>query len=133
LRIYPGDRDPEWVTSTLGVRPTSTNRKGEQYTNSIGRVRTTPKNAWFLSSEGKVASKDARRHLDWLLDSLSAAEEHVRKLADDESVSMDVVCVWWSAAGHGGPVLSSSQMSRLVDLKLELGFDVYFFGDDEEE
>ena len=131
LRIYPGDRDPDWVTAALGVQPTSVNRKGEQRTSSIGRVRTIPKNAWFLSSQGNVVSRDARRHLDWLLDSLAPAADRVRALTEDETVSIDVMCVWWSAAGHGGPLLSPEQMSRLAEMNLDLGFDIYFLPDDE--
>jgi hypothetical protein len=129
LRIYPGDRDPDWVTAVLGIRATSVNRKGERHTSAIGRVRTTPKNGWFLSSAGKVASKDARRHLDWLLDALEPAQEQLRSLVEDDGIRVSVICVWWSASGHGGPILSPAQMSRLADLDLELGFDIYFLPD----
>jgi hypothetical protein len=130
LRVYPGIHDPDWVTSILDIEPTSVNRSGEQRTNSIGRILTIQKNGWFLSSEGKVASKDTRRHLDWLLDRLSGARVGVSKLLADDGVAIDVICVWWSVSGHGGPTLSPSQMSRLASLGLDLGFDIYFFGDD---
>ena len=133
LRVYPGERSPDWVTSLLGVEPSAVNRKGEQRTNSIGRTRTIPKNAWFLSSEGKVNSRDARRHLDWLLEQLEGAEAGLSQLIVENGVSVDISCVWWSAAGHGGPTLSPSQMSRLGKLGIELGFDIYFFGDDDNE
>lgn len=132
LRIYPGQRDPDWVTDFLGIEPTETNRKGEQHQNSLGIVRTVRISSWFLSSEGKVNSKDARRHLDWLLDALECAPTRVNALVTDETVRIYVICVWWSAAGHGGPTISPSQMARLAQLGLELGFDVYFLADDDE-
>jgi hypothetical protein len=43
---------------------------------------------------------------------------------------MRVNCVWWSAAGHGGPTLWPEQMAALAALNLECSFDVYFFGDE---
>ncbi len=127
LRIYPGERDPGWITRTLGIEPSSVNRQGEQSINSLGLVRTSQINSWFLSSAGQLASKDSRRHLDWLLDALTGSEVRIRELVMDATVRIDVICVWWSAAGHGGPVLSPAQMSRLADLGLQLGFDLYFF------
>jgi hypothetical protein len=90
-------------------------------------------NGWFLSSEDKVASKDVRRHLDWLLDLIWPARLPLADLQQTSGVKIDVNCVWWSASGHGGPTLWPEQMGRLAELGLECGFDVYFFGEEEEE
>lgn len=131
LRIHPGEMVPELVTRRLGVEPTSTQKVGEVFRNSLGRERTAPINAWFLSSEGKVSSLDLRRHLDWLLGRLMPAKEALLALQNCAGVGMDVSCVWWSAHGHGGPVLWPEQMSQLAELNLECGFELSFYGDDD--
>lgn len=43
---------------------------------------------------------------------------------------MTVSCVWWSALGHGGPVLWPEQMKALADLNRECSFDIYFADDE---
>lgn len=46
---------------------------------------------------------------------------------------MDISCFWASAYGHGGPALSPQSMQKLAQLELEIGFDVYFWGEDQRE
>jgi hypothetical protein len=80
---------------------------------------------WFLTTEGTIPSRDIRRHLDWLLDRLEPKAGTLAELRS-RGASVDVVCYWLSANGHGGPILSPSQSKRLAALDLECGFDVYF-------
>ena len=131
LRIYADNLDPDMVTDCLGIRPTSSQRKGEIKTNSRGKQRTIKIGAWFLSSEDRVQSKDLRRHLDWLLALVLPRAEAVRSLQTIDGVTMNVNCIWWSARGGGGPTLWPEQMRGLADLNLECSFDVSFY--DEEE
>ena len=130
LLIYPDCRSAEEITQILRIEPTESQNKGSVFTTSIGRTRQAPCTGWFLSSEGHVSSKDLRDHLDWLLMKLSSVESELLSLQKEKGMRMTVVCVWWSAAGHGGPTLWPEQMEALARLNLECGFDVYFFGDD---
>ena len=82
-------------------------------------------NGWFLTTEGAIASRDIRRHLDWLLDRLEPKAGALAELRS-RGASADIFCYWLSATGHGGPTLSPSQSKRLAALDLECGFDVYF-------
>lgn len=131
LRIYPGDLHPREVTRRLALEPSSEQVKGEVLPSVTGRNRVTRLNGWFLASEGKVLSLDLRRHLDWLLDILEPRAGELDALQRSPGVKMSVNCVWWSACGHGGPTLWPEQMRRLAALNLELGFDIYFFGEAE--
>jgi hypothetical protein len=133
LLIYPGSTDPDKVTEELGIEPTQVNKKGATWRTGTGRIKTYPLNAWFLSSEAWVDSKDLRRHLDWLLDKLVDAQTGLRKLQSMPEMKMTVDCVWWSAHGHGGPTLWPEQMKVMAELGLECGFDVYFFGNEDDE
>ncbi len=84
---------------------------------------------WGLDSEGVVASRDLRRHLDWLLDQLESKAVVLVELQRG-GYSMDVFCHWCRLGGTGGPMLSPRQMSRLAALNLTIGFE--FWAVDEE-
>jgi hypothetical protein len=124
LRIYPEVLDPSVVTARLGIEPSNWQRRGES---RLSGGRPAKLHGWFLSSDGAVASRDVRRHLDWLLAQLTPRVSAVHALQAD-GCSMDVSCFWVSASGHGGPSVRPAQMGELARLGLELWFDVYLGG-----
>ena len=130
LLIYPGSLGVSVVSDTLKIECTSAYEKGKKIVNLIGRTRVIKKSLWVLSSEGHVASRDLRHHLNWLIDKLEINRFGLAKLQRSDGLKMAVSCIWWSALGHSGPVLWPEQMKALADLNLECSFDVYFFGDD---
>ena len=130
LLIYPGEITPLEVSRRLDLIPTSVRTAGAEIENSLGRNRTQPINAWFLSSESSVSSKDLRRHLDWLLDMLEPKGLSLLELQKEPVVCMTVNCVWWSAGGGGGPTLWPEQMLRLAKLNLECTFAVSLLDED---
>jgi len=117
LLVYPGERHPDEITSLLGVSPSRTSVAGEA---SPSRV-----NGWFISSQGVIGSKDSRRHIDWLLDQISAVENRFKELLSHDGVRAEVRCFWESRSGNGGPIISPAQMSRLVQLDLSVSWDVW--------
>lgn len=131
LRIYPGDLEPQEVSTQLGIEPTLVNVAGRVRVNSLGLERTIPKNGWFLSSEADVDSLDLRRHLDWLIHRLEPVGESLKRLQQLPSLRMNVTCAWYSRSGHGGPTLWPEQMAALAALGLECSFDAYFLEDEE--
>lgn len=133
LRIYGDHLDPEEVTERLQLEPTTIQRKGEVVTNSLGRQRVVKIGGWFLSSENHVASKDLRRHLDWLNNLIAPRVAELRDIQERQDIVMTVHCIWWSAHGQGGPTLWPEQMRVLAELNLECSFDISFYGDDEEQ
>jgi hypothetical protein len=129
LRIYGDDLDPEALTKRLGIEPSAAQRKGQVFTNSPGLSRTAKVGAWFLSSEGKVESRDLRRHLDWLIAQIRGVSSELRALQDEPAVWMNIGCVWWSKHRDGGPVIGPEHMRTLADLNLECGFEISFYGE----
>ena len=129
LRVYTGNSDPHDVARSLSVTPDRVSVRGEVVINSIGRRRQTPLNAWFLSSERKVESLDARDHLDWMVGVLRPRAAELAAIRQIEGLSLDLVCTWWSRSGHGGPTLWPRQMRALADLDLELAFEMMFAAD----
>ena len=132
LRIYTGNTDPALITRRLAITPTETRRKGALWRTPSGREKPAKINAWFLSSQRAVDSRDLRRHLDWVLGRLEASASEVRGILDIDGVQASIWCVWWSAHGHGGPTLAPGHLSLLGALGLECCFDVYFAGEDDD-
>lgn len=121
LRIFSSELEPEAIDSLLGGEHSTGYRIGDPISSRSGGLRTT--NAWILSSEKHVDSRDLSRHIDWLLDSVDLDE--LVALGPERSASMDIFCFWESKSGHGGPRLHPGLMTRLGRLNLEIGFDVY--------
>jgi len=120
LRIYRDDLDPDEISRRLNVAPSESQKKGEP----LRPGRAAPVGGWFLSSKGRVESKDVRRHVVWVLDQLAARGDELLRLRG-EGYKVDVSCYWLSAGGHGGPELDHEIMARLVSMGLDIWFDVY--------
>lgn len=123
LRVMHDSRDPSEVSAALLLQPTSSHLAGAHVS---GKIRRS--SAWFLESEGLVESRDARHHLDWLLDQIAGKEQSFANLRL-LGYQVDVCCRWDSKSGHGGPTLSPAEMTVLGNLGIELWFDIYFDGD----
>lgn len=123
LRLYPGDIAPSEVSQLLELSPDETQIKGNTYIRD-SKPWKAPINGWFLSSKGKVTSRDSRRHLDWLLDILTPRAGALSSLSA-RGMRGDICCMWDSAHGHGGPQLDPAQMQRLCELDFVIWFDVY--------
>ncbi len=93
LRIGRGAMSPSRVTELLGVTPTSVTVSGEGGIPLGGAVRLGKSNVWVLSSEGFVASKDLRRHVDWILATVYPSKSALFSLQDMPDVTMDISCV----------------------------------------
>jgi hypothetical protein len=127
LRIYTNNSHPDVITSLLKIGPTRISIAGPN--GPRGRIVV---NGWFLTTKGRLRSRDSRRHLDWLLDKIEPVSEQILAL-QRQGMSMDISSFWESASGNGGPTISPNQMTRLVKMNLEVWWDVYFEGEDREE
>ena len=122
LRIMADDLDPHEITRLLGISPSETLRAGDARPPKPGRVWEHC--GWYLTSSGVVASRDLRRHLDWLLDQI-AEKQDIFAMFTSHGYLVDIPCFWSSAQGHGGPIFSPQQMTRLGTLGIELWIDLY--------
>lgn len=128
LVIYPARLDPRAISDRLGISPTRFSVEGKP--DDTGQP--APRSLWVLSSENRVASKDLRRHLDWLIERLMPAKDALRALQAAGGNRMSIACIWWSAHGQGGPTLWPEQMAAMAELGLECTFDISFYGEDDE-
>jgi Domain of unknown function (DUF4279) len=120
LCMYPKEVDPREISKWLGLEPSSIQICGET---KIGS-RAVQINAWFLSSKGKVNSKDSRRHLDWVLDQIGGKDKVLNAILE-KGTKANLCCFWRTKHGHGSPVQSPDQMRKIGKLGLELWYDFY--------
>ena len=118
LRVFVAELSPAGVSHLLSCRPTRTRDAGLPG----GPRGRRDQASWLLSSEGVIDSRDVRRHVDYLLDSVDL--DALAALVSERDARADVFCYWLSK-GHGGPTLDPGQMSRLVRAGIGIGFDVY--------
>ena len=130
LLIYPVRTDPETISERLAILPSKWQRKGGPMASNLGRPpRIAEIDGWFLTTQGRIESRDSRRHIDGLLDQIEGKAAELRSL-QEEGCRMSVSCYWLAANCGGGPTISPEQMRRLGALNIELWFDIYYLGEE---
>jgi hypothetical protein len=125
FRVAHESLAPESITRDLGLEPSAAHRKGDlMYPKNPASDHRHRSGQWSLSTNGRVESRDLRRHVVWLLDRLEPKRAALVRLQCD-GFRIDIFCFWCSAAGQGGPMLDPNQMGRLASLALPIVFDVY--------
>ena len=122
LRIMHETVDPDEVTALLGVAPSKLQRRGDPNKSRPGKFLS--KGGWTLSTKGVLGSKDARHHLDWIIEKIADKKAEFAQL-HEKGYLVDLCVRWDSLSGHGGPAISPKQMKALAELEIELWFDVY--------
>ena len=121
LRIFTAEQAPEAVTEQLAVNPSRVWHRGSNET-AVARKH----NAWFLTSRGAVDSRDTRRHIDWLLQTLEGQEDFLLRLRGAGG-STDIIGFWHAAGlSEGGPGLELAQMAALAELGVTISWNIYF-------
>jgi hypothetical protein len=121
LRCYHKIEGPEVASAAFGIEASDTQKAGDSF--KTGGKKTL--NGWFLKSEPHIASYDANKHVSWILDQIKEKTAAVHTLLE-KGWRIEIVCMWESACGHGGPTLSPETLSRLAALRIPIWFDVYF-------
>ena len=123
FRVQSTDLAAEEITAMLKLQPSTSHRASARPSLRHRRV-AQKRHGWFLSSEGRVESLDNRDHLDWLFEQLTPRRAELEALRQ-RGAALDIFCYWVSRDGHGGPALSPAQAARLVELNLEISYDIY--------
>ena len=129
LLIYYDEGTHRDITELMQFKPTTSRTKGEEWVTSRGMKKKVKHTIWIYSTEDECQSMDLRDHLDLLLSKIT--DDRVKAVQALKNVKMGVDCIWWSKYAIGGPTITSWQMKRLGELRLECSFDISFYGDDE--
>jgi hypothetical protein len=133
LRIYSGDMTPNLVSAALAIDATSAvSVKPIAEPLGCDRFRLGKLNGWFLSSEGRVESRDPRQHLDWFFDRIESIRAKLIPLLQAPDVRAEVSTIVWSKNGSH-LLLTHGDVSKLAALGIPVWFSYAAYGDDEED
>lgn len=127
LRIYPGHIHPQDVTARLKVAPSKFWVRDESLAaNPASKPGAGAKamHGWFLTTHGRLDSKDTRRHVDLLLEPLLAVTDQIA-LLQQQGANMDIICFWHAAPVQGGPALAPRQLKVLADLNIAIAWNIF--------
>ena len=116
LRITSTSLTPGEITEALEIQPSWAIEKGKR-----------PWSIWLLRADGRVVSRDVRRHVAWILDQIIPRSRAIITL-QARGAEMRMYNLWESALGQGGPSLFASQMKQLGELGIEIGWEIYLLG-----
>lgn len=127
LRIYPGAIHPHEVSTRLRTTPSKFWVRDETL---AGDGAQTPRpgakamHGWFLTTHGRLDSKDTRRHIDLLLAPLLPVSNEIH-LLHEQGAAIDIICFWHAAATQGGPALAPRQLRLLADLQIPIAWNIF--------
>lgn len=131
LRIYHADLDPALVSDLFELVPTKAWKMGDKViVENGGKDSRTPSEieaqtgGWLLSSKHSVQSKNAMKHIEWMIDQLSGHGNSILKL-QQAGFTLDLVIAWFSDSWNTCPALTPDLMLQVANLRLPLWFDVY--------
>ena len=114
LRIGSEDLDPTEISSVLGLVPTRSFRKGEEYVSKTGRVMKHPIGMWHFSTKANK-SKSLEDHCQQLLRDLDDRTDALKSFRESGRFRISITVQWDSGgAGHGGFEVSGATISRLA-------------------
>jgi len=114
-----GRFDPEEVTSTIGLSPTQSHRRGEPLAGTVHKD-----DLWAFGTEEEV-DFDLPRHVDFVLQGISPFSAELNQLRERFGLSATLNCVVW--IGSPTPILSFSKetLDRISQLGADLDIDSY--------
>lgn len=122
FRIVGDEIDPDEITKLLGIQPTRSFAKDEEYNSKSGQVLQRPIGHWSICSEGLVNSTSTEKHARYLLNILEPSIDAVGKYRNNPNFRTSII-FWWEATDeHGGFSLSSDTLSRLCRLCNDLDY-----------
>lgn len=130
LRFGGSDLDPDELTRSLGVEPTSAHRQGDpKYSDPAvrrkirnGRISAWSSGLWSFES-GLPQAEPLEAHMRHVLDRLIGKEEQLRELS--RRYSADFFRGVFMDSVNSEIVLSPAGLLEIGSLGLELGLDLY--------
>jgi len=114
--------DPDEITKTFDITPTTSHSKGDVYQSKAGpRVRGNTQ--WSVRSEQLTQSKSTEKHALALLEVLEPKKHLIQKYAEASKARIGISIMWKGLEPpNGGFSMMSETMRRLMDLCKEVDF-----------
>ncbi len=117
LRIFGDLPDLEEISSTLGLEPTHTHKKGDPY----HPMAPYAHDMWSYAAPVSP-SEPLHKHIDALWAALKPHRRYLRKLK--HSATVDVYLEWWLDAGASGVELPPTSLEMFSELEVPFGLSV---------
>jgi len=119
LRIYGDDIPFDEISQRLGVRPTSSHRKGEPH--RLGSIHTFENDSWHFEAP-LPESEPLERHIEALWLVVKPEVEYLKSLKN--RLDVDVFCGYRSNCDHAGFEVSHTVLELFTALEIPFGVSV---------
>jgi Domain of unknown function (DUF4279) len=127
LRFFGDDLDPDSITKSLGIRPTTSYRKGDVFRGKADdRIHNT--GSWRYGIQRR-ADIDLEELINKLFNRITPNLEIWHNLTT--KFQSDLFCGLWLKRANGATDLSPAVMMKIAERGLSIGLDIYF--DDEDK
>lgn len=119
--------NPDAITKSLRLKPTTVNKRGEKYTTKAGRTSIHLVNRWCVESSRLIKSTSVEQNALSLLKFLEPKKNAIRRFAKSTKHRIVIRFKWEATDNHyGGFSMTSETMQRLTNLCSDMHF--YFIG-----
>jgi hypothetical protein len=126
LHLWGTDLDPDMITKALNIKPTRSQKAGDEHESVSSKTRIAKCGMWELTSSGNVSSNCLRDHLTWMVQRLGEAPVNPSALETVEETRIDIVI------GGGDDETATVEfevdsliVNQIAVLRLPLHFTVY--------
>ena len=123
LRLQGDNLPMDEVENRLGLKPSSTGRKGEHIGNDPQRAKY-PTNIWVWTVT-KNSSVPLDQQIEEMLEVLEPKRDTLMEVLALPDVEGELFLGFSSSNGQGGAYFSPSLLSRVVESRLALNLDLY--------
>ena len=113
--------DPHYVSSSLGITPSKSFKRGEWRTETEKWTR----NLWSLTSQNVIQSDNISVHIEWILNQLEPVNNKIIEILERNSIESEISCFWIFPTEHEEFELSPELMKKIAFLGVKLSFDIY--------
>jgi hypothetical protein len=125
LMVFSGeDLDPESISSLIGLKPRSSNKRGEPVVRPRpGRPTPLARRGVLSYSTLSLKNNDINDHFRYLLQAIAPVANEVKSLVDRDHLSWKIVCFFDDPPPDLRGALDPSIASELDELGIELILD----------
>jgi hypothetical protein len=122
--IYGDNLDADLVSQRLSLEPDIARSKGDSILSRHRPIKQRT-GVWLMESASRIDSTSLQRHVEFLLSEIEPRRNEILRICDEYAAQAVIICYWVPASFHGGPMLSSSLLSRIAAVGASLWFEVY--------
>ncbi|MEW6025780.1 MAG: DUF4279 domain-containing protein [Planctomycetota bacterium] len=127
------DFSPEEITTSLGITPSRTWKKGDRRTPKNANTKVVCKNnGWVIRTEEKTdENNNMEEQIELLLARLTPLAYKIKEIcSNNKKIEAIFCCVLYAIEANPQVYFKSMIVRQISDMGASIWFDVYNFGDD---